>query len=73
MDGYYCSYAMTQPEEARDIKFEFTFISAMVQLSTIKVSFTNKPLFTSYTTLTPHNDSRRDSPAYGPSHICHIN
>ena len=42
---------MTQPEEARDIKFKFIFISAMVQLSTIKVSFINKPLFTSYTTL----------------------
>ena len=47
-----------------DIQSELAFVNGMV-----KLWYTNNSLFTSYTIVTPHSDSRSDFSAYMTSHV----
>ena len=50
-----------------DIQYELIFVNGMVHLP--QLCHTNNSPFTSYTTVTPHSDSRSDFSAYVTSHV----
>ena len=66
-----CYNIIHRSEEPLDIQSELIFVNGMVHALTpgMKLWYTNNSSFTSYTTFTPHSESRSDFSSYMTSNV----